>query len=430
MQVVRQNAPFRSESNQPTVVVGFDLLRVVAALAVVALHASVPYLQNRMPGLVWPVWDSSSHVVDAIFWSIEVVVMPLFLVMSGFLLWKSSQRLSPRQLVKSRAKRLLIPLAFGVIVILPIDLYVWTAGLVADGVVGVGKFRSLKFDEPRTLGIWGLAHLWFLLYVFLYIVVAASLLQFAASRDAVRRLAETVSRPKTLLAILFSIATITLVVAPEVVWGFQHSFVPVPSKWIYSGIFFAAGCGLAFHDGQLSWTSKATPRMLAFGIVLLASSVILGTWSLGQLESGRRIHQATTVLLATLTVAAATTVTLGVIGASAASVTKVPRVIRYLAGASLWIYLIHHPLLGLIHMDLKWIWPQGSPFVKLCVSCVTTIGISILLYEAFVRHSRIGTLLCLNGSTRPKAIEREDDHSDGVLKFPAPGTDTEKRRAA
>lgn len=430
MNVIRYSGPSKSHSNQPSSVAGFDWLRVVAALAVVALHASVPYLKNRMPGLVWPVWDSSSQVVDSIFWSIEVVVMPLFLVMAGFLLWRSSQRLSPQQLVRTRAKRLLIPLAFGILVILPIDLYVWTAGLVAEGVVPVAKFRSLKFDTPRSEGIWGLGHLWFLLYVFLYVVVAASLLKFAATHNPVSRFARTIAQPKILIAVLLSTAIVTLLVAPEVVWGFQHAFVPVPSKWIYSGIFFAAGCGLAFHDNQLIWVSKATPRMLAIGIVLLTSSVALGTWSLGQLESGNEVHHAATFLLAILTVTAATAVSLGLIGACAAPVKTVPKTVRYLAGASFWIYLVHHPLLGLIHTDIKWIWPQGSPLVKLCVSFLAAIGISVLLYEAFIRQSRFGMLIGLDGSAKPKPSVDEDDHRDRILKLPLPAVEVEKRRAA
>ena len=51
--------------------------------ALVALHAGVPYARHPMPGLIWPVSDSRSGVVDAIFWSIEVFIMPLFLVMAG-----------------------------------------------------------------------------------------------------------------------------------------------------------------------------------------------------------------------------------------------------------------------------------------------------------------------------------------------------------
>jgi glucan biosynthesis protein C len=149
MNVIRPNDPDRTAPKQPNAVAGLDVLRVFAAMAVVVLHASVPYLRIRMPGLVWPVGDNSSRWVDAVFWGIEVMIMPLFLVIAGFLLWRSSRRLSPGQLVSSRAKRILIPLAFGILVILPIDLYIWTVGLVADGAVEPIKLKSLKFDTSR-----------------------------------------------------------------------------------------------------------------------------------------------------------------------------------------------------------------------------------------------------------------------------------------
>ena len=428
MNVIRPNDSDRTAPKQPNAVAGLDVLRVFATMAVVVLHASVPYLRIRMPGLVWPVGDNSSRWVDAVFWGIEVMIMPLFLVIAGFLLWRSSRRLSPGQLVSSRAKRILIPLAFGILVILPIDLYIWTVGLVADGAVEPIKLKSLKFDTPISNDIWGLAHLWFLLYVFLYVVVAAVLFRLA-SLGFVKRVAKAVSRPKVLLPTLSCIAVATLFAAPEVVWGFQHTFLPVPSKWIYSGVFFAAGCGLGFHDGKLKLVSRSAPRILVIGVILLVSSVTLGTWSLQQLESGRAINHAATFLLAILTVAAASTVTLGVIGASVRSVKQIPQTIRYLASASFWIYLIHHPLLGLIHTDIKWIWPQGPPFVKLCVSFVAATGISILLYEAFIRRSRLGELLGFNHSEQANPPDRpEDDETKEVLKLPESKTD--RRHAA
>mgnify|MGYP001820838048 CR=1 FL=1 len=228
MKVIRQHDSTCLSPEQTVAVAGLDMLRVFAAMAVVLLHAGVPYLQTRMPGLVWPVSDNSSRVVDAIFWGIEVMIMPLFLVIAGFLFWRSARRLSPWQLVGSRAKRMLIPLAFGIVVVLPIDLYIWTVGLVADGTVDPIKLKSLKFDPPIANNIWGLAHLWFLLYVFLYVVVAATLFRLA-SFAFIKRVARTVAQRNVFVPALSCIAGLTLFAARVVVWGFQHAVLPVPS---------------------------------------------------------------------------------------------------------------------------------------------------------------------------------------------------------
>ena len=86
---------------------GFDVVRALAAFGVVLLHSCVPYLQHPMPGLAWPVRDRANVIVDFGFWWIELFIMPLFLVIAGFLAWRTLQRRGTAALVKSRAKRLL-----------------------------------------------------------------------------------------------------------------------------------------------------------------------------------------------------------------------------------------------------------------------------------------------------------------------------------
>jgi peptidoglycan/LPS O-acetylase OafA/YrhL len=415
--VADPTASQRPAADRSRAIGGFDLLRAGGALAVVALHACVPYLRHPMPGLVWPIQDSSSSVADVVFWSIEVMIMPLFLMIAGFLMWKSAERLSPRQLVRSRGKRLLIPLAFGILIVLPIDLYLWTLGLVSEGVVPAVKLKSFKFEEPISRQIWGLSHLWFLLYVFLYVAVAALWIRFSAS-GRFTALKRTVSGPRVLMGALAVVAVATLVFAPEVVWGFQHAFLPVPSKWIYSGVFFAAGCALALHDRELRWVSASSPRMLGLAVVLLATSVSLGTWTLAQQQDGQAPSHAANVLLALLTVAAASTTTLGLLGGSVRYVRKIPFAIRYIASASFWIYLIHHPVLGLVHTDLKWMWPNAAPVVKLCVSFAMATGVSLITYEMFIRRSRLGALLGFDLKPATRSEPNVDDAGQ-ILKLPA-----------
>jgi peptidoglycan/LPS O-acetylase OafA/YrhL len=408
MNVARPPVCHPTPQQWPAMIAGVELVRAAAALAVVTLHAGVPYLQHPMPGLIWPVRDSPSLVVDALFWGIEVVIMPVFLAVAGFLLCRSAQRLSPWQLVLSRARRLLVPLLFGVFVVLPIDLYIWTLGLVAEGVVPLVKLKSLKFASPVADQIWGLSHLWFLLYVFLYVVCMAGVLHIGGAKR-VRARCPTARRPQGLrigtgraatpwgiaavvsLALLAAVATLTL--RPEVVWGFQHAFLPVPSKWVYSGLFFLAGFGLASIDPNLAGCARRAPRLLALGGVMLLGAVRLGTWSLLEAERMPEDGLLSRATLALLTVLAAGTLTAGILGAAAGSLRTAPRWIRYLAAASFWIYLVHHPLLGLIHIDLKWCWPAGAPELKMAISLVAATALSLSMYEIGVRRSVLGRWL-------------------------------------
>ncbi len=99
---------------------GFDALRAAAACLVIMLHAGTPYAFHPMPGLVWPTHDAApSPVVDALFWWIECIIMPLFFVISGFFAAQLIGKLGAGDFVRHRTKRLLLPMLAGVLIILP-----------------------------------------------------------------------------------------------------------------------------------------------------------------------------------------------------------------------------------------------------------------------------------------------------------------------
>lgn len=395
---------------------GLDLLRSMAAMAVVFLHACVPYLKHPMPGLIWPVSDRSSTLVDIAFWAIEVVIMPVFLILAGFFVWRSACEVSPALLLKRRAKRLLLPLGFGCLFVLPADIYIWTLGLVSEGIVPAVKLKSLKFDGPVADQIWGLSHLWFLLYVFLYVAVTA--LAMHNGWVSIRQHSSASGRrQKSWILALLTIATVSLFIAPEVVWGFQHAFLPVPSKWIYSGCFFAMGWCLASRDPELRDAALDGPRQLMYGLILLGVAVAMGRWFLAQAELSASVSFMPKLLLTVTTVAAATFVSMGAMGTAAGrgrmlmSVVhpRVQSLVKYFAAASLWVYLLHHPLLGLLHVDLKWLAPNVSPVIKLLLAFAGSGALCLATFEVLVVRTRLGFYLGLaKRSGTPRLRIHED----------------------
>ena len=378
--------PLRPDQHAPPLkFAGLDAIRGLAALGVVLLHACVPYLRYPMPGLAWPVRDSVSSAVGYLFWGIEIFIMPLFLVMAGIFAWRTLDRRGPRPVIVSRAKRLLIPLLFGVLVVLPLDLYAWILGWVTEGLVAPVKLKSMKFDAELSRDLWGLSHLWFLQYLFLYVCCLAGAAWCVSQRPSLKRLI-----PSTPVAAvgLFCVAAITLVVSPQVVWGFQHSFLPVPSKWLYSGTFFAGGVLLANRDPNLILLRRSLWRLAIPMILLLAFSIAMGRWHLAGSSSA-----AANVFLAVMTTGAAWATTLWIIAAATRYVRAVPVSIQYLAAASFWVYVVHHPFLGLIHTDLKWLLPATAPAAKTLIAFGLCVGFSLLMYEGLVRKSALGRLL-------------------------------------
>jgi len=389
---------------------GLDALRCFAALGVVLLHSCVPYLRYPMPGLTWSVNDTPNTAIDLLFWSIELFIMPLFLVLAGFFAWQTLQRRGPRVLLRGRARRLLVPLLFGVLVILPLDLYCWVGSWVAEGIVSPVKLKSLKLDHKIGQNLWGLSHLWFLQYLFLYI---ASLTIFATAARRYPSLKKYQPSLKTSLGLTLVAATLILCLEPRVVWGFQHSFLPVPSKWLYSGVFFTLGLMLAIHDPKLQWVKTHASRLAAPALIACMIALLLGRWQLSQWlpSSAETSHASFSVpgtFLAMMTASSALLTTLALIGLSLKMIPKVPNSLRYLAAASFWIYIVHHPILGLTHLDLKLMLPQASPLLKMTLSFATACCLSVLTYEAFVRRSRLGRVLGFQWNPPAEARDNTD----------------------
>lgn len=429
----------------------WDWVRAIAALLVVLLHSAVAYLRYPVPGLAWPTQDGSSRWVDGVFWSIEIMIMPLFLVMAGFLAWQSLQHRGPNNLFRTRARRLVPPLLFGCLVILPLDLYIWIDGWVIDGIVPLRKMRSLKLAPELSEDLWGLSHLWFLPYLLTYVGLLAAWAAASQRFRPVRRTTQWLARrsPQEWVAALFLAASTILLVRPEVVWGFQHAFLPIPSKWAYCALFFAAGGLVANRDGQLRSLVAARRRLAPIGIATGMGALLMGYWHLaGPIPSDHfntrdhfvaldtfSVGVGTTVntslaqsslaeqpfaaaLLAGLTVATAAIASLVAIGVAGSIKRPLPAAIRFLSAASFWIYLVHHPLVGLLHIDLKYLMPGVSPELKFTVCSVLAIAISSASYQIAVRRTRFGNWLGLAERVSPVHGDLGQNAGPTVLTMP------------
>ena len=78
---------------------------------------------------------------------------------------------------------------------------------------------------------------------------------------------------------------------------------------------------------------------------------------------------------------------------------------RYISDSSYWLYLVHLPLIIVLHAMIRtWELPA---FVKLILVCSITSGLLLVNYQLCVRYTPIGTLL--NGPRRrPEPATRDE----------------------
>ena len=388
---------------------GLDWLRAVAALLVVLLHAGIAYSLAPWPGLAWPVHDAQpSNIVDALTWAIDSCIMPLFFLQSGYM---AAQLLTDRgsaAFLRHRVRRVLWPLLFGLVAILPVDLYVWLLGWVVEERIPLKKLRSLKLG-PVGENLWGIGHLWFLQYLFVFCLLAWTIhysfdgwRAVRASKGLLRlkrgKLIKQFDRAVSSVwgPLLGAIpAMLILCWQPQIVIGFRHSWLPLTANMLYYAPCFIIGWFLRKRSHRHKSTPAQAAAQLGIAGVLLAVAVPLVRRHVIEELGGWERFTMTAAFAAGGWFAA-----IGLFRGAMLIAARPPRSVAYVAGASFWMYLVHHPFVGLAQIALHGrAWPAE---VKYCVAALAAVTLSLLTYEAGVRQTWIGALL--NG--RPATAEQ------------------------
>jgi peptidoglycan/LPS O-acetylase OafA/YrhL len=414
---------------------GLDWLRAGAALAVVALHAGIPYMTHPLPSLEWCVRSSEqSATVDALCWAINVVVMPTFFLMGGALAAGVWQRNPGKAFLVHRTRRLLVPLAFAVLVVLPADMYVWLIGWFTQGLIPWRKVLSIKLPAPLSQQFWGVAHLWYLECLWTLSVLAYAAMAFhAKSSRHHTQIPATVSpgsgkSPTQLLIVLA--AGLFLSLDPTFLIGFQQTWWPGPAAIAFYGVFFAAGwvqfrerpsaaTAANSHPGLVIHLPPAEPLTTEYSTVAtralnpstrpspttprprLLFAAGLFALLLPQIHrhveapfSGLNLFALTTAYAACSWLAATGLFAL----ARSFKAASIPRPVAFTAEASFWLYLVHHPLVGLTQLAM--LNASLSPAAKFLMSLTAGIGLSLASYAVIVRGTWIGQLLDGRGRTK------------------------------
>ncbi len=366
---------------------GFDSLRAVAVLFVVMLHALVPYVSSPMPGLLWVVEQQpGSFFLNGLFWGIACCIMPLFFCISGYFSYQLFDRRGEQKFLAHRVRRILLPLACAIVVILPVEVYLWTLGMILHKGYAWKTLKRLNFRGDVREQFWGLSHLWYLQYLFLYGLMFALIMRYRPQRSTVLRMMKRLSISFWLPIILLIPCGLILFIEPEAMVGFQHSVLPVLSKFCFNGLFFAIGLIAAHNRKLLEIWKRYSVLYLGVGLLLLPEMLIL----IQQYITGSSGLHAR-ILLAIVVSLFSCFITTGCIGLVQKQQRASHTAILYLSESSFFLYLIHHPLIALFHISLARISISADLKVMITFVSVTTLGLA--MYHVAVRKTWIGLLL-------------------------------------
>jgi len=230
---------------------GLDALRGGMMMLGIVLHAAMLYLAAPPPTMPIPTDRNNAVVFDVIFAFIHSFRMPTFFVLAGFFTSLLIEKRGPWGTYKDRARRVLAPLAAGIVTILPL-----TGLFMLDFMLSARFGTHDLIPDREALRVLGqeiaakgapvgkpmLGHLWFLYYLcFFYLLIPVCRLLVRCSLRFEDRLQRSLVSPFLLVAFaLYTAATLWPFHGGQVHEGFIYFTPHLPSLGYY-GSFFVLG---------------------------------------------------------------------------------------------------------------------------------------------------------------------------------------------
>lgn len=382
-----------------------DAVRSFALILGVVFHASLSFVPIFIG---WAVMDISTSSFVSIFALINHSFrMELFFLIAGFFSHLKFHQQGGDSFLKSRLVRIVLPFIIGWFLLKPLIISGWMIG--AESMRGdvnilnglIAGFASL-LELPKDLFIG--THLWFLYYL---IIISLSVISF----HSLIGLHKTLNSKLTLWGdrIVFwfcsSPMAIFVVAIPTVacLWFMDHwgvdtpdkSLVPdIPVSLLY-GAFFLFGWLLNRHSFLMAKFAHLTWHKLLVCIIAIVVSVELSSFEM-KLGHDYYLFIKTGFLLSyAVMMWSLVSITIGV---CKRLFSRPSSLVRYIADASYWLYLIHLPIVlwlqvAFAELPLHW-------FLKLVSISTVTIIISMVLYDGVIRSTFIGA--ALNGQRKPR----------------------------
>jgi peptidoglycan/LPS O-acetylase OafA/YrhL len=360
-----------------------DALRASTMLLLVPVHAATVLSLNGRGG-TW---------AGALFWLVHVFRLPLFFAMSGFFLTLLITRKGLLQTAQNRTLRIVVPLALGLLTVVPLMFL----ASQATGTI-VASDGRLTSGSPLTFNP---AFLWFLWYLLILdgLAIALYLLAPALLSRAGTVMRAAVAHPLAGIALLAVPTTVALWPSPD--WTASpaaDSWAPDLPVLAYYALFFGLGATLSAHRNLVSTVGRDAWRWAACALAAGILAAALFTLHDSEHASSPWAHGAALAIYAI----ASWLSLLALVGLAERYLNRPHPTLRYLADSAYWIYLSHLPALVLIVALLTA--ARLGTASQFTIAVAGSLAASLATYALFVRYTVIGRVL--NGPRqRPKARE-------------------------
>ena len=392
----------RLASSAPTRLYFLDWVRIIAFFVLIVYHVGMYYV-------TWDWHVKSPYASDAM----EPLMMlsspwrlGLLFLISGVASRFMLAKISGGQFLRQRSWRLLLPLLFGMAVIVPPQPFFEVIEKL--GYSGsYGDFMGLYFHayhgfcksagDCLDLPTWN--HLWFVAYLWIYTLALTGIVALLGARFHVwsERLAQWLSKPALLLVPIAVLAAGRIYLLP--LFPSTHALVGDWYNHFTYFFLFLTGALLAPHAGV--WTRLEALRWPAFAAALAGWATLMiffslpeGVLTAAQLAVVRPIMRTVYALCQWLPIVA-------VCGFAHRHLQFDSPRRRYLTQAVFPVYMLHQTLIVSIAHLIK---PARlAPALESVILIVLTLSFSFAVFELVRRSAVLGPLFGVGRESRPQA---------------------------
>jgi glucan biosynthesis protein C len=339
-----------------------DWLRVLGVLLLIPFHVALIFVLD--PNAIMYIKDVvDSRVLAVAVGFVHMWHMPMLFIISGSATYFALDFRSAGQYIRERCLRLFIPLVFGILTFIPFTTYIQHSNILSlqEGYIGYFHFDLNHMDGLN--GTFTPAHLWFILYLFVFSLIGLPLFQALRSgkgKGVIKALGTTLQAPLSLM-----------------VWGIPLTLAAAlnilgDKNPLYYFLIFLYGFVLAGDVHCQQSIDKLTWVALTYGVFAAVTNVIVPIQSYAQWTSQW-------MALGLMYEMGRWALTLAVLGLGHRFLNRTNNVLRYASEAAMPFYLLHMTfsvLTGYFAIQL-----DAPVAVKYPLIVVVATGLTLFTYE-------------------------------------------------
>lgn len=372
-----------------------DWLRALAVYLLLLYHSARPF-----DGVDWHVKDDSRPAaVDLLTGGISQWHMPLLFLLAGWSIAPSLDRRGADELMRERRERLLVPLAFGCVVLMPPLAYLEARhkGETADGFVEYLPRFFTSLDEFTWM------HLWFLAYLYVFTALYLPALRRVHVRDWTVR---SVPRWAPYAAIV-PLAAVQVGLRGR--WPGYQNLYDDWANFAYYSLFFLAGYLLARQPA----VERAVHAERLRAACLAAAALLAMAWMV--IDEMPATGSAEWIALHALSAVAGACAVMAALGYGHELLASRERGLGYARASAMPVYVLHQPIILALAVPVVAL-PAGVP-VKLALLLATSTAVTVTAYHVARRSPLLLRLLGARagGSHRSGAASRSASRAARTL---------------